>query len=80
MRVPCLACDEDIRSWYPTIFDAHADLVLILINQGAIEVTITILQSERYSVSNLSGLCLPSAYWIAVSDQGFRILEENPLT
>jgi hypothetical protein len=60
--VPQLGSDEDLLARNPGLPDAFTYFGFILVDQGTIEVPVTLLQCGRHSTLNLAGRSLPSAY------------------
>ncbi len=60
--IPHLAGDEYLGAGNARVSNALPNLVLILIDECAIEVTISTLQSMGYRFANLSWLGLPRAW------------------
>jgi hypothetical protein len=61
MRVPHFASDEDLLPGHSTVLDPLPDLVLVLVDQRAVEVSVPDLERVRDGVAHLSGLGLPCA-------------------
>jgi hypothetical protein len=61
MRVPHFTGDEDVLPGDSAVLDPLPDLVLVLVDQRAVEVSVPDLERVRDSVAHLPGLGLPCA-------------------
>lgn len=61
IRVPHFGSDEDILPFHTAVFDPLPDLILVLVDEGAVEVPVAYLEGVGDGGADFSGLSLPGA-------------------